>query len=253
MYLDTGSGYVLKTDGVENLVSDASVDFVWNFSEKTIRNGAIGVQTAGTKLKITYYPYKDVRVAVQDNISIATMKTLLGGDGIYDGAVISDSSFRTFDEARARARAELKAYSNPILSATFSTETEGLSVGQVIRVTDPTFSIDADFVIQKVDKKIKDYTGIMLHNVSCGTTLYGLTEFFQYLLKMTGSGIIDSGELVDNVTAIDETIIMTDTVQTKKKSNIFYAHTRTGGYAFSLTFTEGGTSNDAYADFSQAS
>ncbi len=108
-------------------------------------------------------------------------------------------------------------------------------------------------MIQRLDKKVKDFTGILSHSVTAGTTLYGLTEFFQYLLKMTGTGDIDTAELVDNVVTIDETLILTDTFSTTKKSNVFYAHSRTGQYSFSLTFTEGGTSNDAYADFCQAS
>lgn len=38
-----GASWTPKTVGVENLVSDTSVDFVFNFSEKTVRNGASGV------------------------------------------------------------------------------------------------------------------------------------------------------------------------------------------------------------------
>jgi len=83
------------------------------------------------------------------------MRTLLGGDGIFDGAVISDGSIKTFDEARARARAEIKAYSNAILSATFETEQDGLEAGQVIHITYDTYGVDADFVIQKVDARQK--------------------------------------------------------------------------------------------------
>lgn len=250
----TGGGtFVSKTVGVENLVSDTSVDFVFNFSEKTLRNGAISVLPAGAVIRLTYYPYKDVRVSVKDDASIAAMKALLGGDGIFDGAVINDASFRTFDEARVRAKAELKAYANPILTATFSTETEGLEIGQIIRINDPSFDIDKDFVVQKIDKKVNNLSGRIVHSVQAGTTLFGLTEFFQYLLKLTGTGEIDTGELVDNVQGVDEVLVVTDTFQSKKKSNVFYAHARNGVYSFGLTFTEGGTANDAYADFSVAS
>lgn len=117
-----------RTVGVENLVSDTSVEFLFNFSEKTVRNGSISALTAGVVIRFDYYPYKEVRVSAQDDISIARMKGLLGGDGIFDGAVINDASFRTFDEARARAKAEIAAYSNPVLTATFVTESDGLEV-----------------------------------------------------------------------------------------------------------------------------
>lgn len=64
------------------------------------------------------------------------MKLLVGGDGIFDGAVINDSSIRTFAEARTRGRAELDAYANPIITAEFTTQQDGLKAGQVIHITD---------------------------------------------------------------------------------------------------------------------
>lgn len=66
-----------RTVGVENLVSDTSVEFLFNFSEKTVRNGSISVLTQGVVIKFDYYPYKDVRVSAQDDTSIAKMKLLL--------------------------------------------------------------------------------------------------------------------------------------------------------------------------------
>lgn len=141
--------------------------------------------------------------------------------------MINDASFRTFDEARARAKAEIAAYANPVLTATFTTESEGLEVGQTIHVTDPVFSIDQDFVIQKIDKKVRDFSGILLSSVQAGTTLYGLTEFFQFLLKTYGTGNIDAAELVDRVQPIDETIIFSDALTSTKKTSVFYAHSRT--------------------------
>lgn len=208
VYVNVGAGYVLKTVGVENLVPDSSVDFVFNFSEKTVRNGASPLLATGNKIKLSYYPYKDIRVQVKDETSIAAMKALLGGDGIFDGAVISDASIKTFDEGRSRARAEIKAYANPILTATFETEQDGLEAGQIIRITHANFATDSDFVIQKVEARQKTLDGSFIYSISCGSTLYGLTEFFQYLLKKTETGNIDASELVDVVQTIDETLII---------------------------------------------
>lgn len=251
--VDTGSGFVAKTVGVENLVPDSSVDFVFNFSEKTVRNGAQSVLPANSKIKLSYYPYKDIRVQVRDDLSISAMKALLGGDGIFDGAVISDASIKTFEEGRSRAKAEIKAYSNPILTASFETESDGLEAGQVIRITYGNFSVDADFVIQKVDARQKGIDGFFTYSVTCGSTMYGLTEFFQYLLKKTETGNIDAEELVDVVQTTDDVITISDSWITRKKSSPFYVHARTGDYAATLTFTEGGTANDAYADFAVCS
>lgn len=214
------------------------MDFVFNFSEKTVRNGASALLPINAKIKLSYYPYKDIRVQVRDDLSISTMKALLGGDGIFDGAVISDSSIKTFDEGRSRAKAEIKAYANPILSGSFETEQEGLQAGQIIRITSTTLATDSDFVIQRIDARQKGKDGAFIYSVSCGSTLYGLTEFFQYLLKKTETGNLDTSEIVDVVQTFDETIIIADTWITKKKSAPFYAHTRNLPYAATLTFTE---------------
>lgn len=117
-----GGSWIPKSVGIENIVSDTSVDFIMNFTEKTVRNGGIALQVSGTLLKMEYYPYKDIRVKRRNQVSIDMMKILLGGDGIFDGPVINDSSIRTFDDARSRAKAELDAYSNPVLTASFETE-----------------------------------------------------------------------------------------------------------------------------------
>lgn len=95
---------------------------MYNFNEKTVRNASHTKLANGDKIRLDYYPYKAIRVRLKDVKSINSMKNLTGGDGIYDGAVINDTSIRTWEEARARANAELKAYSNPIISADFTTE-----------------------------------------------------------------------------------------------------------------------------------
>lgn len=74
--VDTGGGYVSKTLGVENLVDESSVQFVYNFQEKVVRNGSHATLSAGHKIKFVYYPYQAIRVRVSDPASIATMQAL---------------------------------------------------------------------------------------------------------------------------------------------------------------------------------
>lgn len=251
VYLDTGAGYVLKTVGIENIVDETTVDFVMNFSEKTVRNGSIATQVAGTKIKLEYYPYKDIRVQRRDQVSIDNMKLLLGWDGIFDGPVINDESIRTFDDARARAKAELTAYSNPVLTATFDTERDGLEVWQIINISSTKYGTASGFVIQKITANQKDNEWGFTYSITCGSTLYGLTEFFQYILKKASKGEIDVNELVDVVTTVDETLVMGDVLTTRKLSAAgpWYIHSRTWQYSYTLTLTEGGTPRDAYMDF----
>lgn len=159
---------------------------------------------------------------VSNTASIAAMMALTGGNGIFDGSLITDVSILTYQEARTRARAEVNAYGNPTISADFVTEQCGLKAGQVIHITDTSRGIDTDFLIQKVNRKSKK-GAISLYTISCSSTMFGLIEFFQLLLKRTSNLLVDIQELVDIVVNDDETISITDTVNTLVQTNVFTA------------------------------
>lgn len=208
VYVDTGGGYVAKTLWIENLVDESSVQFVYNFQEKVVRNGSHATLSAGHKIKFVYYPYQAVRVRVSDPTSIATMKALAGGDWIFDGPVINDNSITSFAEARKRARAEIDAYSNPVISASFVTEQGGLHAWQTINIVDASRSLSSDFIIQKVVRE--SVSGAKsVYKVECASTMFGLIEFFQLLLKKTDRLESDASEIVDIVVNEDETITIT--------------------------------------------
>lgn len=226
VYTDTGAGYVQKTVGVENLVDETTVDYVFNFNEKTLRKTSpTAVLAQGDKIKFTYYPYKDIRVRVQDPASIATMKALTGGDGIYDGALIIDESLKTFNDARMRAQAEVDTYKNPVITATFDTDIDGLHVGQLIHITDSSRGIDEEYLIQKITAKPRS-DDRFTYAVTAGSTLFGIIEFFQYLLKKSEKEINDENERVDIVLNEDETIEIDDAYLFTQKSSTFLAGER---------------------------
>lgn len=82
--------------------------------------------------------------------------------------------------------------------------------------------------------------------------MFGLIEFFQLLLKRSDRLMIDVSELVDVVKTIDETIIIGDSWRFVKRGPPWYAHTNNQQYNGTIIGTEGGTANDAYADFCEA-
>jgi hypothetical protein len=220
--VDSWSWYVSKTVGVENLVDETTVDFVFNFSEKIVRNANHATLAATNKIRIKYYPYQAIRVRVTSPTSIATMKALAGGDWIFDWPVINDSTISSFDDARKRARAEIDAYSNPIISATFITEQWWLQAWQIIRIQDTSRSLDSEFLIQRVVRNSVDGAKSQ-YSVDCSSTMFGLIEFFQYLLKQSGKLSDDASELVDIVINADETITLTFSAVFTQKSETFLA------------------------------
>lgn len=214
--VDTWWWYVSKTIGVENLVDESTVNFVFNFSEKVVRNGNLATLSAGHKIKFQYYPYHAVRVIVSDPASILAMKALAGGDWIFDGPVINDTLITSFDDARKRARAEITTYANPVVSASFITEQWWLRAWQVIRIQDTSRTLDQDFLIQKVVRNSIDGAKSS-YQVDCASTMFGLIEFFQLLLKNAWKTGEDDSELVDIVISADETITITfDAIFTQK-------------------------------------
>ena len=217
------------------------MDYLFNYNEKVVRRSQAAILTAGQKIKIDYIPYRPVRVQIQDTTSINFMKALTWGDGIYDGAVINDENIKDYDSARNRAKAEVQAYANPILSASFTTDKDGLTIGQKLYITDINRGLNAQpFVIQQVSVKQKS-DDRFTYSITAGSTLYGITDFFQYLLKKTADTAIDENEMVDIVITDDEVLQIAD--------NYVFTHKHAPFYA--MWPTPGMTPNDAYADFSE--
>jgi len=237
VFVDTWSWYVEKTVGVENLAVPWSVDFVFNFNEKVVRNESHATLSSGDKIKLTYYPYQWIRVRVQDNASISSMKSLLWGDGIFDGPVIEDTSILTFEDARRRWQAEVNAYSNPIISVKFETDVSWLHAWQIIRVTDTDRWIDDDFLIQKIQRRIISGGAESIYTVECWSTMFWLIEFFQLLLKKSTDLSIDDSEIIDIVENQDETITISDSLSTTvKNSAVQAALTMKKNYDFAANY-----------------
>jgi hypothetical protein len=81
-----------------------------------------------------------------------------------------------------------------------------------------------------------DYNPV--YSVESGSTLFGLIEFFQLLMKRSAKDTVDVSELVDVVHTVDEVMIIGDVITKRKKAPPFYAHSRTGNYVYILDLTE---------------
>lgn len=201
-----------KTVGVEFLVDETTVDYVSNFNEKSIRAAdSEATLSTGNFLLFTYNEIIPIRVQVQDNASITTLKTLMGGDGVFDGAVITDESLDSSQAARDRAQAEVDAYSNPIVTVYFKTNHEGLESGQIISVADTNKGINGDYIIQKIKISYDDGGDFTQSDVTCSSTLFGLIEYFQQLSISLTERLIDEDEVIDQIYTNIEGITITET------------------------------------------
>ena len=203
-------GAAEQTMGEENQVDETTVQWVWNLANQTVRKtSATTTPTVGTAIVFTYYPYMPILARVENLASIQAMQALTGGDGVFDGTPITDTSIGSFEDARIRGVAELAQYGNAIITATFETNYDGLKPGQTIHIKDVNRSIDQDFLIQKVSsrQKMRDR---FTHSVTCGSVLYGIIEFFQMLLKRTQKVDLKPTDYLELILNHDEEITLSD-------------------------------------------
>ena len=211
-----------QTLGVENFADPTTVQWIWNFEEKVLKQATASTPTAGQAIVFTGYPYEPIRVSVTSPTSIAAMVALTGGDGIYDGAPISDSSLSSFEDARIRGRAELTQWANAIVSAKFYTDNDGLRSGQSISIVDSTRSVSDSFLIQTIQWQ-QVYGARFKYSVLASSTLFGLIEFIQLLLRRSSKLSVNPSELVDTILNVDETITITPSLVFTKQDKVVYA------------------------------
>lgn len=209
---DGGATFVPKSVGIENLVDATSVDFLHNFQEKIVKLGSHPKLSAGHILRREYYPYKPVSYRFSDTNSINKMKWITWGSGVYDGALIIDRNIDSQQEAFMRAKAEVETYKNPIVTCEFVTNYDNLSAWQRIHITDTNRQIDDDFLIQKLSSKEKA-NGYREYKVTASSSMFGIIEFFQLLLKKTARLYLNEDAIIYIVTNVDEVIRISDDYQ----------------------------------------
>jgi len=199
-----------QTVGIENLVDETTVNYVSNFNEKSIRAGSATATLPTTSyLLFEYNEIIPIRVQVTDYVSVAALKALIGGDGIFDGAVIMDTSIKSTQDARDRGQAEVTEFGNPIVKISFTTDHEGLKAGQTIQVTDTNKGIAGSFIIQKVKMKWRAGDAPDF-DIQCASTLFGIIEYFQKLSRAISERDIDEDEVIDQILGESATITISD-------------------------------------------
>ncbi len=223
------------TVGVENLTDETTVDYLSNFNEKSIRaSEQTATLTPGEFLLFTYHEIVPIRVQISDFASITAMKAIVGGDGIFDGAVITDTSISSTQEARDRGLAEINQFSNPIVKISFKTNHEGLESGQLLSITDTNKTISDDFLIQRVktDYKTKDFP---VFDLQCASTLFGIIEYFQKLSQAISERQIGEDEVIDQIVSEDATINIGESHQLAPTHLVTDAATITVGESNTVT------------------
>lgn len=212
------------TVGVEGLDSEASFDFMSNYNEKSVRMTANHAQlVVGDFIAFSYNEVVPILAQRTDNASVTAMMSVLGyTDGVFEGQPIVDTSIKSRSEALGVANAMIRKYSNMVLTATFTTDQEGLRPGQYINITDTTSSnrhIDQSFLIlQTTQSQAAD--GLNTYQVTASSLLYGVFELLQQILKQHRKINVAEDAIVENVNDIYETIDVSDSASSTKTGEL---------------------------------
>lgn len=179
-----------KTIGIDGVDVEASYDYMGNYQNQSIRASTQTATLPTTSfLLATFYEKIPIQVQYADSGSAAALKALGLGDGIFDLQPITDNSIQDTGTALARAQAQINQYKNPVVQGSFVTDQDGLKVGQIININDSYRGFNADVMIQTIQATQNEgsYKDYFSYSVSWGTTLFGLIEFFEKLIRATGS------------------------------------------------------------------
>lgn len=200
---DTFSLFVAKTDGIEGITDETTVDFVGNSNEKSVRaTDSEATLVAAEFIRFSYKERIPIQVRYTDTASANRLKGLGLGDGRFDLDPITDRNIQDTQTALLYAQARVSEFGNPIINGSFKTNQKGLKAGQVISIVDTVRGIDEEYIIQKVATNYQKgaYGDLPYITVTFGTTLFGWVEFVQKILT-------DTNRLEHNVDDVVETFI----------------------------------------------
>lgn len=212
---DTFSKFsVSKTDGIEGITDETTVDYVANSNEKSVRaTDSEATLAPETFIRFSYNERVPIKPQYQDNTSVNALKALGLGDGVFDLDPYTDRNITDLNTALAIAQAKTREWGNAIITGDFQTDQKGLRAGQLIHITDSTRGIDDDYLIQKVTSKqtggaFKDY---FQYKITFGTTLFGWIEFMQKLLRTKDNVELNPDDVITQYAASFEDVEIADT------------------------------------------
>ena len=204
-----------KTDGIEGLTDETAVDYVYNSNAQSIK--ATTSEETITEvhfIRFEYNPRFPVQYRYTDPASVNALKARGLGDGIFDLDTYNDNNIDSQALAIQIAQAQVLEFANPIISGGFSTDQAGLRSGQIMTFNDTNREVNftGDFLIQKVSSKQRggEFFDYFEYNVSFGSTLFGVMEFFQKLLAQKNRLQINADIIVSNFVDASEEVLFAE-------------------------------------------
>lgn len=195
-------GGAAQTVGIDFIDDPTSKDCLYNFNEKAVKFPTAPAD--GVEIAIGGNPYIPVYIKAKNDASIDEY-----GEREFK---IVDSSIKTKQGARDRAKAELDAYKAQINDGTFSTFESGLRTGQTININSASRGINDNFIISRLRIAADSDTLFRYEAELVSFKSYGILTFLQQLLDRTEVGENKGDEVLDKIITVDEAVTASDSV-----------------------------------------
>jgi len=205
VYVNAGAGYVAKTLGIDN-IDTTGKDFVYNFTEKVIKNLDHALLSAGHKIKITYKYRIPVLIQQPDNDSIDENIQNEGGDGHHEYIIINEN-IQSKLIALKRAVAEIDIYGSGITEGRFTTLQNGFRSGQLLTINIPTRDINDQFLIQEV-MGISLGNGEFEYEIRFANKMLALEKFLMDLFESSKPVFERTDEVLAKLAYVQDAILI---------------------------------------------
>lgn len=201
--VSTGGAYVAKTVGIDFIDDFTSKDVLHNYQDQMVRfENALG---DGNKIQFSGNPKVRVFAIAEDPASIENYGKI--------EKLVRDTSIQSNTIARRRASAELYAYADATVDASFFTYKAGLRSGMVIEISSAKMGISKmDLIIKSVTFKAVTPTEFG-YQVDCiSSEKYNLIELLQKLLEPDATPM-DETEVSEEIFMDTQVVSITDEVE----------------------------------------
>lgn len=212
------SGLTVTIDGVSQSIGTANqtdpttVEVLYNDAQRWIQFTA-GAPGSGHTIKV----YGKAKVPI---IAHASDAASVAAYGERQHAVV-DKKILSVPEAQARATAQILQFGHPVYDLKFRTTIAGCKIGQTMTVNLPSFGINKQLVIKRIEAT--GYTpgddtlgvdGMLEYQVECiGSDNVTFTDIMTTILQQEASqSIPDNSTVTENLEVISETMTFTETV-----------------------------------------
>lgn len=230
--VDTGSGYVSKTVGIDFIDTFPSYDVLYSYQTQSFRfNSPLA---DGNKIQFSGNPKTPVVAVVQDPTGVAKYGQI--------EKFISDETILSNKTARKRAAAELLAYSDVAVDARFTTYSSGLRTGMSLNIN--TSGLQDTLVVKRVAFRARTPL-IFEYDVTCiSQQRYSLIDLLRKIITLDPSPT-DEQETSETLYPASDMFSIADTAKVVTPANnppailnfVDLVRNGSGGNTFSLDAT----------------